>query len=911
MATAQFDTQPRDPLLGVSAVAPRVGDDAETPPRKRAKKAQSCDACRRRKLKCDRGWPCGACRDRNEQHMCTWEDGVVPEHAGRDANETAQVLQRLASVESQLERLLGALERGEGGGAPRAARHGAEDGCGRGCGGKGWAAGGGGLAIGGGSLAPAGPPADALRSPRADDLGCDGLFGLSWQSTSIESMRRTLVRMHSFLPGADEMVLLLDVYVKEIDWMQQIAGEQDVRARIDELVRFGARANTDAEFVQRLGPADAKHLIYSAALLFAVFGISLVFTRNLTFSKLYEEHGSTPVHGRFFHEALLGVSMLNVYEEPHIDFVVVLVFLVCGICSLRAPAVGVGLLNQAIQVALLLDLDTEPPASMPPAEATRRVQLYALLAIHDWFSTSTIKRYPQIRRDMERLPSVFGSEEQQRRHLSPFQMYKLKIAHLYCRSSALLMPMQEDYTYVCALHEETLAVRAQMPPNWSERGDAGTESPETTRELCLTMGTASLNYLLIRIHLQFYVRGWTDPRFLLSRDTCFSAARSLLRLFRDAFSWKVPAKPGGTATRSIDTQVPDELSIVARMWWFCHWSTAAALLLLKHLTILNERNEYPSWDPERESIVQDLCIMSRLLHYLSPVMSIARDGYVAMQRVAAHALRNSFDVPREVDDNCVANWADRIVQARLRGTGKHGAAKSCTPPDSAEPMSMLSDIVLDRRTRARAPHLDESPPSALRVDRHSSSGSSLNLPDTPHLVQSPAAADAASGSQFRLYTQSSALNTSSSDPQSADAAASRDSSASGSSSAGAADLLTADLDTFWAKFAAPTVSIPTPASDNDAGGAPMADALTQSAVFDRLAANASLPDVSGPMLPSASAAGVSLDSAFLQQQKDRLTLNPFNFPMGSLGPIADDFLKSFETYSKTLDTDSVVGLNLS
>ena len=90
-----------------------VARNGEGRPRKRAKKAQSCDPCRRRKLKCDRGYPCGACRDRNEQALCTWEDGVVPQHGGRDANEAAQVLQRVSRIESLLERLNARMDAAE------------------------------------------------------------------------------------------------------------------------------------------------------------------------------------------------------------------------------------------------------------------------------------------------------------------------------------------------------------------------------------------------------------------------------------------------------------------------------------------------------------------------------------------------------------------------------------------------------------------------------------------------------------------------------------------------------------------------------------------------------------------------------------------------------------------------------
>ena len=79
-------------------------------PRKKIKKALSCDPCRRRKLKCDRGYPCGACRDRNDEANCIWEEGTAPQSAGRDGKSLAEVTQRLSRLESLMERVVDAVE---------------------------------------------------------------------------------------------------------------------------------------------------------------------------------------------------------------------------------------------------------------------------------------------------------------------------------------------------------------------------------------------------------------------------------------------------------------------------------------------------------------------------------------------------------------------------------------------------------------------------------------------------------------------------------------------------------------------------------------------------------------------------------------------------------------------------------
>merc|ERR1719487_2336454 len=64
------------------------GDDGSAATKKRRnRKPVTCAQCRRRKLKCDRGFPCGACRDRQEGHLCEWEGAIrLPQaHLTRDA----------------------------------------------------------------------------------------------------------------------------------------------------------------------------------------------------------------------------------------------------------------------------------------------------------------------------------------------------------------------------------------------------------------------------------------------------------------------------------------------------------------------------------------------------------------------------------------------------------------------------------------------------------------------------------------------------------------------------------------------------------------------------------------------------------------------------------------------------------
>ena len=812
-----------DAFLGARSGLPARDAARGTPPRKRTKKAQSCDPCRRRKLKCDRGWPCGACRDRSEQHMCTWEDGVVPENAGRDAQDAALVLQKMSSVERQLERLMQRFEHVE-------------------------------------AHLPASParrtPDGERSAKRARDVremdayAVGGLFGMSWEPTPVDCMRRTLLHMLAFVPTDLAARQFISAYERDVDWMSRVLTVDEVNERLDEMNAFRARLEEDPGAVHALGRAEVTRLIYTAAMLLSVFGLSLVFSRDVGhLTKLAADHGSMSVHERFFHEAQLGLSTLNVFEEPHIDFIVCMLLLSGGMCWNRSPAVSVSVLQQAIHVAMLLDLDVEPPESMPPREAMKRVHIFYMLCVQDWFSTTTTKRYPAIQADASRLPSVFGTPEEQSKYLSPNDQYKLSLAHLYSQASVLHLH-REDYAQTRQLHDETLRLKARIPQGWCE-----SSLSEATRSIHMIIGNAALDYFLIRIHLRYYLRGWDDPTYRLSRDTCFASARRLLHVFRAAFSWKVPPKAPDAADKHSAWEGPDQVSVAARMWWFSNWGTAAALLLVKHLTILNERNETCGWDQERESIVQDLCIMSRLLQYLAPITAVAHDGYEAMQRVAAHALNETFHAPDD-SDNYVAHWAARILHDRARSAG-HGDGTRA----SAEPMSLLNNIMHSSEI-IRDARADAGPSPGSKPPRDS-------LHSTPSLSGASSSAEPASADVSRSYV-----------PEASD-------------ERGNAEC----LDTFWAQFALPTLPAGPPAPALDAPGAGPIAPLPPPVPVPH--APEWLPDLS------------MLDPAFGVPQREHFAPSAFNMPMDTLGPLTDDFIRMFEGYSKQVNPGAGASLSMS
>lgn len=88
-----------------AAPAPRV------PPNRRRDKAQlSCNLCRKRKLKCDRGQPCSTCAHRGLSLSCTYSDNLhVSQPVQRAKQATAQQISNATTMQNrigQLEKLV-------------------------------------------------------------------------------------------------------------------------------------------------------------------------------------------------------------------------------------------------------------------------------------------------------------------------------------------------------------------------------------------------------------------------------------------------------------------------------------------------------------------------------------------------------------------------------------------------------------------------------------------------------------------------------------------------------------------------------------------------------------------------------------------------------------------------------------
>ena len=256
-------------------------DAATQPPPRKRTKAHSCNSCRRRKLKCDRGWPCGACRDRNEAHLCTWQEGVVPERVGRDAPDNMMLIQRMASLESKFDALLDKIDRM-------------------------------GDSKSGKELSIVQSETHNLEEMQSNSIS-DASFMLSMflQPTDLAQRRRVLSRMLHNTPNIKLLASILDSFNGQMHCINCIVDKKCVEAHLNDVVLLQNEVMHKKDFVDKLNKDELTRYIYSVSSCLAICSLSLVISRDTKLDILRNDKDSLPLFQRYIRESLIGLSSLH------------------------------------------------------------------------------------------------------------------------------------------------------------------------------------------------------------------------------------------------------------------------------------------------------------------------------------------------------------------------------------------------------------------------------------------------------------------------------------------------------------------------------------------------------------------------------------------------------------------------
>ncbi|ETS59525.1 hypothetical protein PaG_06444 [Moesziomyces aphidis] len=636
-----------------TASSAQAANDASK--KKSTKKAVSCEPCRRRKLKCDRGWPCGACRDRNESSKCEWAEGVRPQTTGRDTGDASQTNDRL----DRLEAMMGAIAASLGVDLPGTKNSPASATLTPGVAQRKYSSSSS-LSTNPGSAnastsklstlaelgaSEANRAALAATSTRPDDAQPSyGIGPISWgfgfgisqtsQVSSEELTRRTLFELFKLLPDNSTVRALTDFYFRELSWMAHLLPEETFRKRLRNIEeqRLFWDGRPDAYRYEEM--RDSLRLV---ATIHALCGAVLVFGEPIEADSLPEKYGKQ-AFTIFLDAAQHALSMLDIYEELHIDNVRTMILLSSCLSALKGPAVGSAMIANICFMAYALQLDVEPPKSLPFEERKDRISLFATICIQDWFSAGNVKRSYMIDPANTSLPSLFGPDADTNDIIAVPMRYKLKLSDVSRRAShRIRMSEDEAYEFTKQLHQEVVAIEASIPEHLRfDESLIDSDDPDNPERWHRSAMALAVQMQLLTLHKRFYVQSWSNPKYKESRDISFAASMLIIKVFRNAFKWFTPRENATLDEQRamIGEGMRTQHNSVSRLWFFAQMSIISSLVLIHFVSMLDTHpQESCDWDSSelRAQITDDLKFVRLLLQALSSKSKLALDGARAIQ----------------------------------------------------------------------------------------------------------------------------------------------------------------------------------------------------------------------------------------------------------------------------------------
>lgn len=568
-------------------------------------RAISCEPCRRRKLKCDRVRPCSSCVSRKEGDQCTWETGTEPPASLLDP---AHVLARVEALESSIEALSAAVRDT----APRSAAENSR--------------------------------VSSILSGMERIQAEQQSISLSFHGSDPRKARELLLVMQALLPSVPDMERLVEIFLESVDGMDDVLGSTLAHQHLRSVIECKETLVAQPDALHLWEAAQLQQRVYSYALCMILFASASVHTQH-TVRPLVR----APLTN-YLNVSLNALATLDIYQEPNTLFVLIAALLLTHFMYALRPPIAAELLYHAMNISVMLRLHYEPPSQMGFDEAKRRVRWYALLCASDWDLTSAMERHPIFPMDKTRFPSLFGTDHDRSRYLSPSILGRLLCARLSFRTTSLSRSQEQTWHDTEELHRDILRAMTIFQDVLDASTTDQDHLPHTVPS---KFGIASLHYLLIYLHVPYYARAWDDEQFSLSKTTCYESALFLLHLFKDMFQCSLTPQDKG---------VRNSLSRMANYFQFTsRWCCAAGLLLVTHLVMSHERGRTAPDDAGQKALVDDLCTLSCVLQFLSHVSEPAREGYAALQRASLHVMKQSHACLSS-RGNCVMLWAQQLYE---------------------------------------------------------------------------------------------------------------------------------------------------------------------------------------------------------------------------------------------------------
>ncbi|WFD28758.1 hypothetical protein MNAN1_003772 [Malassezia nana] len=402
---------------------------------------------------------------------------------------------------------------------------------------------------------------DVVASSILDELECirdkRQSLSLSFHGADNRKTRVLLLVMHTLLPSVPDMKNLVETFLEGVDGVDDVVGSSIAHQHLKRVLQYKESLLAQPDALCCYDTEQLQQTLYSCALCMIFFATASAYYRHII-----QPLGRTPIMD-YIHVSLNVLATLNVYQEPNILFVLIVALLLMHFMYALRPSVAAELLYQAMNVSVMLGLHHEPSALMAFDEAKRRVRWYALLCASDWDLTSVMERQPILPMDKTRFPSIFGTDEDRSRYLPPSLLGRLLCARLSFRTTNLLRCINGTNKDTDELHQDILNAMALFQRFLDTSTADKDQQPLWIRT---KFGIASLHYLLIRLHVPYYVRAWNDEQFSMSKKTCFESALFLLHLFRDVFQSCISAQNAGANVSSL-SQMANYFQFASR--WCC------------------------------------------------------------------------------------------------------------------------------------------------------------------------------------------------------------------------------------------------------------------------------------------------------------------------------------------------------
>ncbi|GAA6009059.1 hypothetical protein JCM10207_004080 [Rhodosporidiobolus poonsookiae] len=483
--------------------------------KKRNRKPVTCAQCRRRKLKCDRGYPCGACRDRQEGHLCEWEGAIrLPQpHLTRDAE-----AQELRNQLDRLENLLGALGNNPAALAAAAAA---------------------GVAS---PAAGATPPTGVAEENAAEALG---LLAANPAAAAAAAAPKSAPAAHraqllAAAPTVSHLVTLMPPK-KELDnLVTRFTTAEHVFFPIFHIPSFMPR-------LQAYNNPTAPDHPFLCALLFSIVAFEMGYQLSepgmSRIAWVEKEHAAK----RFFEAAYEALRMGSYMEYPDMDVVrTLLVLHRCAEQQLDNRASF--MLGQAIQVGQILGLNRDPGTAegFNPIEIEERRKLWHILLGLDRLDNSgRLSLITATQHDTTEPSNAYDTEITETGVVvKPFPTFTPWLFfHLHNQISL--------YSY--AISEDVYAVKPNVPLTWGRIIDLNQGLEDSKRKLPVldfagdtvepmadehgasdrfrVQAHSLIFQLTIRLNRPLLTRGAVEYRFKIGRDKCIESAHKLIGIW--------------------------------------------------------------------------------------------------------------------------------------------------------------------------------------------------------------------------------------------------------------------------------------------------------------------------------------------------------------------------------------------